>query len=420
MPTPTAPTQSSLLREHASLLLVLCAITLLFRVVLDLGVYHHRPAEFWAHSFEPEHIAAALVQGEGYSSPLSPHTGPTAWNPPVYPLLIALVFKLFGLYSNRAVWVLLGVNALSAMLTSVLLFRIGVEVFNAQTAFLGTLAWAISPDTAAWAARNWESSLGALVSTLTVVCFLKLMQAKQPDWRAYAAYGALWGICGLTTATLLALMPLPLLALALRDRWSRLRAVLLSVVVATLVLVPWTARNYLVFHKLIPVRGNFGAELWSGNHPGVTGPLAVSRHPLTDPAEQHEYAVMGEAAYMASRQQMATAFIRQHPRLFVHLCLLRVVSFWTSARIVPAVWPALTTLLAAIAFLLLLGSSKRMFAAPFASALLVFPLPYYISHAENYFRFPIEPLVLLLAAHTVATALEQITGRGRRQTVTPA
>ena len=38
--------------------------------------------------------------GQGFSSPTDLPTGPSAWAPPVYPYILAGVFKLFGIYSN--------------------------------------------------------------------------------------------------------------------------------------------------------------------------------------------------------------------------------------------------------------------------------------------------------------------------------
>jgi hypothetical protein len=100
----------------------------------------------------------------------------------VYPILISFAFRLFGVYSPNAVWFLLSINAICATLTTIVIFRIGIIVFSPQTAFLAGLFWAISPDTAAWAARNWESSLGALIATFTALWFYRLLGATQVYW----------------------------------------------------------------------------------------------------------------------------------------------------------------------------------------------------------------------------------------------
>ncbi len=42
---------------------------------------------------------------------------------------------------------------------------------------------------------------------------------------------------------------------------------------------------------------------------------------------------------------------------------------------------------------------------PFASALLLFPLPYYVTHSETFYRHPIEPIVGLLVGYACVALL---------------
>src|ERR1700710_1246947 len=51
--------------------------------------------------WEMGRIARALVTGYGFANPFNGHSGPTAWTPPLYPLLLAGVFKFFGIYTLR-------------------------------------------------------------------------------------------------------------------------------------------------------------------------------------------------------------------------------------------------------------------------------------------------------------------------------
>src|SRR5690348_4814417 len=50
--------------------------------------------------YEAGAVAAAIAQGRGFSSPLRMvQTGPTVWFTPIYPYLLAGIFKVFGTYS---------------------------------------------------------------------------------------------------------------------------------------------------------------------------------------------------------------------------------------------------------------------------------------------------------------------------------
>lgn len=58
-------------------------------------------------------IARSIAMGHGFSSPFQPLDDvPTALVAPLYPYLLAGIFRIFGLYSNASALVALGLNAL--------------------------------------------------------------------------------------------------------------------------------------------------------------------------------------------------------------------------------------------------------------------------------------------------------------------
>src|ERR1700761_3144801 len=74
--------------------------------------YHVRPLEdHFQFGWEIGRIARALVTGYGYADPFTGHTGPTAWSPPLYPLILAGVFRVCGVYTPLAGWSILVVNS---------------------------------------------------------------------------------------------------------------------------------------------------------------------------------------------------------------------------------------------------------------------------------------------------------------------
>ena len=59
--------------------------------------YHIRTDDdHFNFGWEMGRIARSIVVGQGFSSPYEGNTGPTAWEPPLYPFLIAGVFRVFG------------------------------------------------------------------------------------------------------------------------------------------------------------------------------------------------------------------------------------------------------------------------------------------------------------------------------------
>ena len=164
-------------------------------------------------------------------------------------------------------------------------------------------------------------------------------------------------------------------------------------------------RNYEVFHRLVPVRDNFGLELWLGNHEGVTGRFD-SDFPILNPGE---YNRLGEIAFMDSKRDIALEFIAQHPGDFFRLSAHRFLRYWTAPD--PLIW-ALLSLLAWIGMILAL-QRQGFEAIPYAVVMIVFPLVYYVTHTFNSYRHPTEPEMFVLAASAVVSCLSRLTGTPR-------
>ena len=71
-----------------------------FLQIAAIGVLHQyrtRPGnDNFEFGWEMGRVARSIALGHGFSSPYEGDTGPTAWEPPLYPYLMAGVFKLFG------------------------------------------------------------------------------------------------------------------------------------------------------------------------------------------------------------------------------------------------------------------------------------------------------------------------------------
>lgn len=383
---------------------------IVFLVALTIRVWvlsQLLPQKAWEYFYrynEPSRIAWALVSGFGYSSPW-PNTplAPTAQQPPLYPLLIAGIFKLAGAYSYRSLWMAVGLNAVLSSLTAVMILRLGKRDFSSLAGVLAAWVWACWMYEAAAAVRIWESSLSAL---LLLFALLLLPRLKALKLRLWLLFGCLAAVAGLTNATLLAVIPFFWVWLWVSHRQSgrSCRSLLLASVGAfILVLFPWTIRNYEDFHRVIPVRDNFGLELWIGNHEGVTHRYD-SDFPILDPTEFNR---LGEIRFMESKRDIALRFIGQHPVEFVRLSARRFLLYWTGPD--PVAW-TLISLMAAIGMVMALRS-RGLGAVPYVIVLLMFPVVYYVTHTFPTYRHPTEPVMLLLAAYATVTLLENI---GRR------
>jgi hypothetical protein len=194
----------------------------------------------------------------------------------------------------------------------------------------------------------------------------------------------------------------------------------LVILVFTIGLVPWTVRNYRVFHKVIVLRSNFGLELWLGNNPAVADTWSPWMHPNDNPAEAEKYKRMGEIAFMAEKQHQAIEFMRTHPRDTMYFMFHRFVDNWLAMTDSPAdSWStsplyvkAFMSLNILLSLFTLLGTlfayrERLPDAAPYAFVILIFPLVFYVTHSSLRYRFPMDPIMMVLAANGVAYPLKR-------------
>ena len=120
---------------------------------------------------------------------------------------------------------------------------------------------------------------------------------------------------------------------------------------------------------------------------------------------------MGENAYMADKHNLAIQHLRAHPAAFVQQTARRVIRFWTGywsfsraylqdeGLDLPNVpFTCVLTSLMLVGLWTLRRRSPRL-AWPFLALCLVFPLPYYVTHASMDYRQPIEPEIVVMITY---------------------
>jgi len=366
----------------------------------------------WYFGYEIGRVARSIAEGHGFGSPFHGNTGLTAWLAPVYPYILAGVFRVFGTYTHASGIAILTFNSLCAALTAIPVYYIAERTLGARLARWSAWLWALLP-VFYWTAVRWawETSF----STLLLMCVLLLtLKLEQSDWRAWFAWGLLWGVIALTNPSLLSMAPFALLWGIVRARKPRYG--ILAIVVAVVTIAPWLARNRQTFGEWVFVRANFGAELSMGNSEQARGIWMGWTDPPLNDNELARYRRLGELKYVAQRKKEAIAFIRQRPEFFLNLSVRRFLLFWVGVpedfsedmtpRDVLPQWPQVA--LATLAFLGLAGllGRRRVEAWFFAPALLVYPALYYITFPDARYRHPIEPLMLMLAVYTVSKSLK--------------
>jgi 4-amino-4-deoxy-L-arabinose transferase-like glycosyltransferase len=379
------------------------AIALLLRVLVILQViFHYPPGWLYTRGSEMGYLAQSLLAGHGLSSPFGVPTGPTAFIAPAYPILIAGIFKLFGIDSvASAVFIMLTQTA-AALLTIWLMMRIARTLFSPHAALIAGLIWACAPPLLFIPTIFWDTSFA--LCALTGLFALVLELRPVPSRLAWLLLGAYCGIIALLNSALVFTVAALLLWLVAQSpRGARSRC-LLAVCTFVLVFSPWPIRNARVFHAFIPLRTTVGEELWMGNHSHSTGFLDESLFPTYNAAELAQYRQLGELQFTRNKSALALDYIRQNPGTFAALNARRLIRFWTGSGTqngspLFAIYATFTTLFGLFGLWRLAHSRRYAVAACFALPFLLFPLPYYITHAEFRYRLIIDPLLTILAAY---------------------
>jgi 4-amino-4-deoxy-L-arabinose transferase-like glycosyltransferase len=417
-PGPATLNQTSNQRRFPSFLISMVVVALAIRLIVMVFLLPEQlepQRDHWHFGYETGRIARSIAQGSGFSNPLFGDTGPTAWMTPVYPYLVAGVFKLFGIYTKTSAVVLLSLNALTSALVCVLVFLIARISFGDRIAKWSGWAWAFCPYAIYFPVeRIWETWLATLLLCLLFLITLNLeKEEKLGNW---IVFGLMWGLAALTSPSLLSVLPFLAGWVIYRRhrRGQRWFAVNVAASIAFLVVVsPWFVRNYEIFHRFVPFRDNMGLVLRLGTK-GPTSYWAQSElGPWHNDAEWKEFQQLGELGYMDKKKRQAIEFIRVHPGWYVGMAFRRALFLWTGYWSLDRAYlsqepldPPNIVFCTTLTVLALLGLRRALRAdcmgnLPYALLLFSFPVIYYITTPEHYYRRPVDPFFVILAVVAV-------------------
>jgi 4-amino-4-deoxy-L-arabinose transferase-like glycosyltransferase len=395
--------------------MVVIALVLRLALIVIGHTYKFRTSDSdFSFGWEMGRIGRSLATGQGFSNPFDETTGPTAWEPPLYPFLIAGVFRVFGVYSYGSALALLAINSVFSALTCVPIFLITKQCLSEKVAVWSAWTWALLPSVMYWCTRwVWETSLATLL--LTVIFWLTLTLAGRDGLKPWLELGALWGMAALTNTTLLSFLPVSGLW-GWYQRRKRGKSSWTGLLVASLMfaacIAPWLIRNERTFGQFVFLRSNFGAELRLGNGPGAAGVWMEYLHPTQNVFQMRRYRELGEISYVAERKREALAFIRDDYARFAELSLKRFIYYWAGVPRLsesPILAPFKNSLFLASSILAFWGLGRalrrrRPGAWLFLWLILSYPAVYYFIFPHPRYRHPIEPELGILILYVISEA----------------
>ena len=410
--SPAERTAASILRSST----LAVVVAYLLRMGLFWISHRQEPARpmLQVLGLEEGRVAWSLATGKGFFAPFQGYEAVTAWLAPVYPFLWAVCFRLSRLNSEGMILLSQTMNCAFSAATCWPVFSVRKKLFGEKIGLASAWVWVFLPYAILMPLEwTWDQSLAALILACIVDATLRLRESMSP--LSWSGYGLLWGLAALVNPALCGLLPF-LLACLVFQRWRSgvvspalyARVVLLFI----LAVLPWTVRNYYAVNGWVFVKSNFGLELWLGNHPdSVTQEL----HPMFSLKEKFRLIMDGEAGYNRIKERMAVAYIEGHPREFLRKLWDRILDTWTAREDsrqdgwVAALHLSREDILLCSAFsvitfagILLAWREKRLESLPLVLSVLLFPVPYYITHTALRYRHPIDPLMTIFAVYAVS------------------
>jgi hypothetical protein len=272
----------------------------------------HRTAELGGENFE---MSRSLVAGQGFANPFKETTGPTAWMPPLLPLLQAGLLWACDSNRNAVMAVVIALQGGALVVTGCLVLvlvgqtsarpRYALATALLVLGLLGHFLW--------WFQRTHDYFLVvlALDGLIAGACWLRPFGR----YRTAAAWGLFGGLSALVSPVLGLCWGALSVAVAGRSRAWRPLAVAVSV--GALALAPWTVRNWLVFGRLIPVKSNLAYELYQSQclqKDGLIQRTTFASHPYQSAnRERREYRALGETAFLDLKRQQFRRAVATDP-----------------------------------------------------------------------------------------------------------
>lgn len=193
----------------------------------------------------------------------------TVGRAPLWPLLIGLFSLVFG---SADIFVRLFLCLLDAG-TCVLIYLWVCQLLNARLALVAGLIAALYPGLYVY--TGWLYSETLYTFLLMAFCYMLSCLLRERQMRYVIGSGMLLGLLSLTRPNGLLLVGLFVLW-ALVLGWQKLytwkyalQVALLGSVLALLLVVPWTVRNYLVTQRFLPVATGDGTVLLGSYNDGI-------------------------------------------------------------------------------------------------------------------------------------------------------
>ena len=239
-------------------LAVILGVALLIRVIVVLTSPHFHT---FHDSAQYDQDAVQLANhGNFPQSAATFHGGPTAYRPPLFPGVLAILYKIVGDGNAHTRWEWgRMLEAVLGALVVLLVFLIAKRIWSMRVALVAAGVAAIYPPLILANSSLLSESVFIPPVLLAAWAALVYRDTRRMWWAAAA--GAAVGVAALARGNGLELiLPVCFLVWIERPRLSRraMVAPLVAIVAMVVVLTPWEIRNLEQFHQFVPITTEAG------------------------------------------------------------------------------------------------------------------------------------------------------------------
>lgn len=403
--------RTSRLLEGAAPICIVLAVAAAIRLVYLLL---HRPPAVKNDAELYHWLAESILDGRGFEF----HGTASAAREPAYPALMAVVYAIFG----RRPGAMYVANTILGVTTTGLVFACARDIAGKGVALLAGIGMATGMAVVGVTDHLLSENLSAMLIMLCVWSLVCL--DRTPSMRRALVAGASLGLAAHARGAVMVLSVIPLV-LATRHNGVRWRQAFVVVGLSCILIVPWTARNWIRFGGFIPMRNGTSESLWAGTYVpwdgywrGYIAPILSFRHP-GDTQLEYERRLVEAALRNITDDPAGVAWIwaknpvRVWLRDWFSIFNAEVISYGMAGLLFAAYqsasWAAVALACFAACALVRMGPGGRVLPL----VLLIGVLTLMPFNAESRYHVPFAPVMYVMAAIGTVRGATWYMTRGR-------
>jgi hypothetical protein len=229
------------------------------------GLNFNNNGELGAEYFN---LAKSLVSNKGFSNPFAVPTGSSAWMPPLYPSILAILLKIF-LDRETVMWSVIILQNLSLVFTGFTIYQVAKRTSNNK------LIYIIVPLYTLWLCFNFPFFFQSNHDTWFIMLLIDFMLLLIISSKNNLIY---WGLLGGATILTCPVAIISWLVSVLR----KTKLWVFPFFITGFIALFWVSRNWIQFNRIILIKSNLFFELAYSNiytEDGIYDNTVFKKHP---------------------------------------------------------------------------------------------------------------------------------------------